>query len=381
MKKKLRTGFTTGTAAAAATKGALRFIVEGRKPAAVKIRLLTGDTITIPLHRCHSTGEGRAECSVIKDAGDDPDVTHKAEIGARVTLTKSKTGPGSRPGPQIIIRGGQGVGRVTKPGLEVPPGQAAINPGPRQMISEAIYDVLGQDDPDLTVSTEIFVPRGQALAEKTLNARLGILGGISILGTTGIVRPMSHDAFTATIKSALSVARAAGLDQVVLTTGRRSERYAQNHWPQISVEAFIQIGDFFKISLEFAAQKGFDQITLAVFFGKALKMAQGVAHTHAAKSALTMTKLAQWTGEITGDRKFAETVLAANTARHAFDLMYKAYPEVVSHVGRRVVESAELFAGKGLRVRNVIFDYKGNIFYDSALSNKKIATKTPRHEV
>ena len=365
MKKKLRTGFTTGTAAAAATKGALRFIVEGQKPAAVKIRLLTGDHITIPVHRCRLTREGRAECSVIKDAGDDPDVTHKAEIGARVTLTKSKAGSGSRPGPQIIIRGGQGVGRVTKPGLEVPPGQAAINPGPRRMISEAIYDVLGQDDPDLSVSTEIFVPRGQELAEKTLNARLGILGGISILGTTGIVRPMSHDAFTATIKSALSVARAAGLDQVVLTTGRRSERYAQNHWPQISAEAFIQIGDFFKMSLEFAAQKGFDQITLAVFFGKALKMAQGVAHTHAAKSALTMNKLAQWTGEITGDRKFAETVQAANTARHAFDLIHQSCPEVVFHVGRQIVASAKIFAGRGLKIRSVIFDYTGDIFFDS----------------
>jgi len=365
MKKKLRTGFTTGTAAAAATKGALRLIVDGQKPAGVRIRLLTGDYIDIPVHQCHSDREGRAECSVIKDAGDDPDVTHKAEIGARVRLTKSIAATGSGRGPKIIIRGGRGVGRVTKPGLEVPPGQAAINPGPRKMITEAIHDVLGQDDPAITVSTEIFVPRGQVLAEKTLNARLGILGGISILGTTGIVRPMSHAAFTATINSALSVARAAGLKQAVLTTGRRSERYAQNHWPQISAEAFIQIGDFFKMSLESAAQKGFDQITLAVFFGKALKMAQGVEHTHAAKSALTMTKLAQWTREITRDMELAETVLEANTARHAFDLMYKTHPEVVGHVGRRVVESAELFAGKGLSVRSVIFDFKGNIFFDS----------------
>jgi cobalt-precorrin-5B (C1)-methyltransferase len=365
MKKKLRTGFTTGTAAAAATKAALRFIVEGQEPSEVPIRLLTGDIITIPVHRCRPLSKGRAECSVIKDAGDDPDVTHKAEIGARVIVTKSKTGPRPTPGPEIHIRGGQGVGRVTKPGLEVPPGQAAINPGPRKMITEAIYDVLGQDDPDIAVTAEIYVPRGQVLAEKTLNARLGILGGISILGTTGIVRPMSHDAFAATIRSALSVARATGLNEVVLTTGRRSERYAQNHWPRISAEAFIQIGDFFKMSLASAAQKGFDQITLAVFFGKALKMAQGVAHTHAAKSALTLTALARWTREISGDRKLAETVLAANTARHAFDLICRAHPEVVWHVGRRVVESAELFAGKGLRVRSVIFDYKGNIFYDS----------------
>jgi len=365
MKKKLRTGFTTGTAAAAATKGALRLIVEGQKPAAVKIRLLTGDTITIPVHRCHSAREGRAECSVIKDAGDDPDVTHKAEIGARVLLTRSKTRPESDRGTKIVIDGGPGVGRVTKPGLEVPPGQAAINPGPRQMISEAIHDVLGQDDPDLTVSTEIFVPRGLELAEKTLNARLGILGGISILGTTGIVRPMSHEAFIATIESALSVARAAGLDEVFLTTGRRSERYAQIHWPRAAPEAFVQIGDFFKMSLESAAKRGFSRITLSVFFGKAVKMAQGVPHTHAAKSAMSMRQLGQWALEITKDKNFSKAILSANTARHAFDLIHKSCPEVAFHVGRQVVESAKLFAGRGLKIRSVIFDYTGDIFFDS----------------
>ena len=365
MKKKLRTGFTTGTAAAAATKGALHLIVEGKKPATVQIRLLTGDYITIPVHSCHSARQGRAQCSVIKDAGDDPDVTHKAEIGARVMLTKSKTGPRPNQGPHIIIRGGKGVGRVTKPGLEVPAGQPAINPGPRKMITEAIHDVLGPDDPDFTVSTEIFVPRGRVLAEKTLNARLGILGGISILGTTGIVRPMSHDAFIATIKSALSVARAAGLDQVVLTTGRRSERYAQTHWPEISPEAFIQIGDFFKMSLQSAVKRGFNRITLAVFFGKALKMAQGVPHTHAAKSAMTMSKLAEWAFEITSDKDFSKTVLSANTARHAFDLIHQTCPEVIYHVGRQIVESAKKFADTKLEIRSVIFDYTGKIFFDS----------------
>ena len=365
MKKKLRTGFTTGTAAAAATKGALRLIVEGKKPAAVQIRLLTGDKITIPIHMCRSTRAGRAECSVIKDAGDDPDVTHKAEIGAKVMLTTSKTGQKPHQDPNIIIRGGKGVGRITKPGLEVPAGQPAINPGPRKMISEAINDVLGKDSTDYTVSTEIFVPLGQVLAEKTLNARLGILGGISILGTTGVVRPMSHDAFIATIESALSVARASGLNQAVLTTGRRSERYAQNHWPQISPEAFIQIGDFFKMSLESASKKDFDRITLAVFFGKALKMAQGVPHTHAAKSAMTMKKLAEWAFEITGDGDFSKNILTANTARHAFDLIQKPCPDVIFHVGRQIVETAKLFAGTNLKIRSVIFDYKGNIFFDS----------------
>jgi cobalt-precorrin-5B (C1)-methyltransferase len=365
MKKKLRSGFTTGTAAAAATKGALRLIIDGKKPEAVQIRFLTGDKIKIPVHTCLSPGEGRAECIIIKDAGDDPDVTHKAEIGARVELTKNKTGERPGKGPKILIRGGKGVGRVTKPGLEVPPGQPAINSGPRKMITEAIQDVLGKDGVRYTVDTEIFVPRGRELAEKTLNARLGILDGISILGTTGIVRPMSHDAFIATIESALSVARASGLNQVFLTTGRRSERYAQMHWPGVSPEAFIQIGDFFKMSLEAAAKRGFSRVTLTVFFGKAVKMAQGVPHTHAAKSAMTMNELADWVFDLSGDRQLSKTVLAANTARHAFDIMRNRCPEVINYVGRRIVEAARRFAGTGLRIRSVIFDYKGNIFFDS----------------
>jgi cobalt-precorrin-5B (C1)-methyltransferase len=366
MKKELRSGFTTGTAAAAATKGALLLILEGKKPDRVQIRFLTGDKITIAVHTCKSPQAGRAECSVIKDAGDDPDVTHKAEIGARVVLTRSKTRKKFDQSPKIIISGGHGVGRVTKPGLEIPPGQPAINPGPRKMITEAIQDVLGENSGEYTVSTEIFVPRGRELAEKTLNARLGILDGLSILGTTGIVRPMSHDAFIATIKSALSVAQASGIHEVFLTTGRRSERYAQAHWPQASPEAFIQIGDFFKMTLESAAKREFSRITLAVFFGKAVKMAQGVPHTHAAKSAMTMNRLAEWVFEITGDKDLSNTVLAANTARHAFDLIHQTCPEVVFHVGRQIVDSAKKFTGTNLKIRSVIFDYQGGIFFDYA---------------
>jgi cobalt-precorrin-5B (C1)-methyltransferase len=368
MKKKLRTGFTTGTAAAAATKGALRLILEGRPPAEVRIRLLTGDDIVIPIDGCLLEENDRAVCSVIKDAGDDPDVTHKAEIGARVTLVQHKADRGADAGIRIIISGGEGVGRVTKPGLEVEPGQPAINPGPRKMIAAAIQDALGSSHRNCTVNTEIFVPQGKKLAEKTLNARLGILGGISILGTTGIVRPMSHDAFIAAIESALSVAHATGCDRVVLTTGRRSERFAQTHWPHLPPEAFIQIGDFFQASLASAAKKGgLKHITLAVFFGKALKMAQGAAHTHAAKSEMTLGRLAEWTRELAADDRLSEMVLSANTARHAFDLIHSQCPQVIFHVGRQIVKAARIFAGPGLNIRSVIFDFNGNIFFDSEI--------------
>jgi cobalt-precorrin-5B (C1)-methyltransferase len=153
---------------------------------------------------------------------------------------------------------------------------------------------------------------------------------------------------------------------VFLTTGRRSERYAQTHWPQVSPEAFIQIGDFFKMSLESAAKRGFSRITLTVFFGKAVKMAQGVPHTHAAKSEMTMNRLAEWVRDISGNRKLSETVLAANTARHAFDILQEPCPEVINHVGRQIVETAQKFAGTSFKIRSVIFDYQGNIFFEYA---------------
>ena len=372
MKKKLRTGFTTGTAAAAATKGALVMILENKAPSRVPIRLLTGDTLTISVHTCALVKPGEATCSVIKDAGDDPDVTHKAEIGATVKILDDKTrmSTNNPPHRQVIISGGHGVGRVTKPGLEVPPGEPAINPGPRKMIHNAIVDVFKKYRRNQSVQVEVFVPEGEKLAEKTLNARLGILGGISILGTTGIVRPMSHDAFIATIQSALSVARSTKLDHVVMTTGRRSERFAQSYWPALPEEAFIQIGDFFKMSMVSASELGFEHITLAVFFGKASKMAQAIPHTHAAKARLTMNKLYEWSLALTGDEQFSKRILEANTARHAFDMIKPDHPEIISMVGRKIVDSARAFTAADMAVDSIIFDYNGEIAFDSTKSTK-----------
>jgi cobalt-precorrin-5B (C1)-methyltransferase len=296
---------------------------------------------------------------VIKDAGDDPDATHKAEIGVRVTLRED------RPGGTVRITGGEGVGRVTKPGLEVPPGAPAINPGPRRMIHQAVSEVLTEFSRHDSVDVEIFVPEGVAIARRTLNARLGILGGISILGTTGRVKPMSHAAYIATIRAGLSVARAAGLDEAVLTTGRRSEKHARARWPELPEEAFVQIGDFFRSSLETAAKLDFSIITLTVFFGKAVKMALGFPHTHAARACLTLDRLAEWAFETTGDEALSASVASANTARHAFEFIHPRYPILIAAVGRRMVDSAEGFAGPSVHVRGIILDFEGNPIFDS----------------
>jgi cobalt-precorrin-5B (C1)-methyltransferase len=368
LKRKLKTGFTTGTAAAAAAKGALCYLLEGQMPSSVNIELLTGDKIAIPIHHCMQMAANKAKCTVIKDAGDDPDVTHNAEIGSEVTLEamQSQGRAHTEHHNGIHITGGAGVGIITKPGLEMPPGQPAINSGPRKMINQAIKDTLAKHHVQHAVSVEIFVPKGEEIAQKTLNARLGILGGISILGTTGLVRPMSHDAFIATIDSALSVARASGNSNVVLTTGRRSERCAQKLWPLLPEEAFIQIGDFFKRSLEIATGHCFADITLAIFFGKAVKMAQRVPHTHAAKSRLTLDKLSVWAMQTTQDSELSQKILAANTARHAFDMIYPDHPEVIAFVGKQVIRSAKMFASENSRIHVVIFDYEGRVAYKSA---------------
>jgi len=363
-KETLKTGFTTGAAAAAAAKAALQLLLDDAPPGAVEISFLSGGTRTIPVHRCRRETADTAVCTIIKDAGDDPDITHRAEIGARVTRRRNGHAV------DVEITGGDGVGRVTKPGLEIPPGEPAINSGPRKMIRQEIQDCFLARNQSGAVRVEVFVPRGEELAKNTLNARLGILGGISILGTTGIERPMSHEAYVATIASSLSVAAAAGCRCVVFSTGRRSERFAQARWPELPVESFVQIGDFFEQSLKLAVQQGLTRVMLAVFFGKAVKMAQGFAHTHAAKSSLSLPVLAAWTRAATGDSGFAEKIRRANTARQAFEYIRESCPEMLTHVGNRVLACARRFAGERVDMGCVVFDFLGNAVFEQEASSQ-----------
>jgi cobalt-precorrin-5B (C1)-methyltransferase len=369
-KRKLRCGFTTGAAAAAAAKGALLALCSGGRPVSVEIAFLTGEPRRklrrIDMHRLERLSATEAICTVIKDAGDDPDVTHKAEIGVRLRLDRDRVGRA------VAITGGRGVGTVTKPGLDVAVGEAAINPGPRKMIRQSIEAVFKAFPPARPVVVEVFIPGGVALARKTLNARLGILGGLSVLGTTGIVSPVSHRAYMVTIEKALGVARAAGLEEVVLTTGRRSERFAHAHLNHLPEEGLVQIGDFFQKGLTLAAAAGFSKVTLAVFFGKAVKQARGVPHTHAAKARQTLETLARWTREETGDTALGEVVEKANTARHAFDLLMPYHPAVIARVGREMLRQARKFAGDKLAVNAMLFDYAGRpIFHVEADGGEK----------
>jgi len=281
-KKHLRTGYTTGSCASAAAKGAALTLL-GAHPKEVKVELPMGTTATIPLQKSWIKN-GAAYCTVIKDAGDDPDVTHGAEIGARLFLTPSKK-KGSSERLPIILKGGEGIGVVTKPGLSVKKDEAAITPVPRKMIRYSVRGALGRN-PELSASLSrvevvLFVPRGEELAKRTFNPRLGILGGISILGTTGIVKPFSHQAYRETICCALQIARAAGCKGIILSTGGLSDRLARACFPHLREESFIQMGDYVGFSLNQALQKNFHHITIAAFMGKLSKIAAGCTYTHA----------------------------------------------------------------------------------------------------
>ena len=357
----LKTGFTTGAAAAAATKGALYFLLSGKRKTRVKIRFLNNQKRFIKIFKIKKLSDNCAECLVIKDAGDDPDITHKAQIGIKLSFLKTV-------GKGIAIIGGKGVGVVTKPGLELTVGDYAINPGPRTMILESVKSVYSnlkkKQKKDLLI--EVFVPKGRELAKKTLNARLGIIGGISILGTTGIVRPMSHEAYIATIKASVKIAAAANERTLVYTTGRRSERFAMDLFPNLNDLNFIQTGDFFKASIhEAVIVEAIDQLIITVFFGKAVKMAMGFEHTHAAKSELTLKTLATWAKKITSNKELYNNILNANTARHAFSYISPEFPDLISCVGNKIVENAESFADKKLRIFCVIFDFNGNPIFNS----------------
>ena len=242
---------------------------------------------------------------MVKDGGDDPDVTHGAEIVVDVELLP--------PGP-VLIEGGEGVGTVTKPGLGLEIGGPAINPVPRKMILENAAPLLGGRGARVTVS----VPKGRELAPKTDNPRLGILGGISILGTSGIVVPFSTASFAASIRQSLSVASAAGAGDVVLTTGGRSEEFASRMF-ELPDHCYVQMGDFAGYAVGQCAKKGLRGVHVAGFVGKMAKMAAGVRQTHVKGSKVDMGMLAS-IARGCGSQAAADRIEKANTARHALEI-------------------------------------------------------------
>src|SRR5215475_12481216 len=310
----LRSGYTTGAGATAAMKGALYALIYQHYVPQVTIRLPLGQEVTFALHTCsYTTHEGYG--SVIKDAGDDPDVTHQAEICARVMWSES---------PGVHLTRGVGVGLVTKQGLPVPVGEPAINTVPRQMLTETVHNVLvAVPHPPPGVTVEISVPHGEELAKKTLNPRLGIIGGISILGTTGIVVPYSTAAWEASVVQNIDVAVAQQCEHLVFTVGGRGERFAQRLFT-LSEIAFVQIADFFGLALRHAATAGVRRVTLASMVGKLAKFAAGNESVHSRENTQDFAFLGDLARRAGAEESLVQQVHGANTAQEVSERMAEA---------------------------------------------------------
>jgi cobalt-precorrin-5B (C1)-methyltransferase len=312
-KQALRTGWTTGTCAAAAAKAATATLRTSEMQDTVEIGLPDGRRVSFLVDECTLIPGEEAEAVVVKDAGDDPDVTH----GARLTATVRWRGE-----PGLELDGGEGVGVVTKPGLGLEVGGPAINPVPRAMITQAVGEVA--DLATQGIRVVISVPDGERMARKTTNARLGIIGGISILGTTGIVRPFSTASWRASVEQAISVLAAQGEDTVVLCTGGRTEKGAMKLLPHLPEVCFVEVGDFTGAALRKAVQHELKHVVFAGMAGKLSKLAAGVLMTHYTRSKVDLALLADITRAAGGPEDLAAQTASANTARHAAELWDQA---------------------------------------------------------
>jgi cobalt-precorrin-5B (C1)-methyltransferase len=345
MAKRLRSGFTTGSCAAAAAKAAALALMEGFCPEEIAIPFPDGSRKSFRVHSYRSA-EGVATASVLKDAGDDPDVTNGAEIVATISSRQKSEDDDCVEMGNIRICRGVGVGRVTKPGLAVAVGEPAINPVPRRMICEAVREVTGEEKMTVTIS----VPQGEELVKKTLNHRLGIVGGLSILGTTGIVRPISADAWTATIKASLDVAREAGLAEVVLSTGRTSEKGAQQLL-DLPEEAYAMMGDYLEFSLREAAARAFKTIHLAGMWAKIMKAALRIPQTHVRHGALEVAEGARLLAELGAKGELLARLERSNTAREMYSHIEEAgKDELIRAVCRKAREYCQETTGGTVRI-------------------------------
>ena len=355
-----RTGFTTGACSAAAAAAAVQGLVHGAVPDAVDCLLPNGDTVRFAVNdgRCDvSTADApaTAHAMVIKDAGDDPDCTDKAHLTADVSLRRDLPG-------QVVLTGGLGVGTVTMPGLGLTVGGPAINPVPRRNIAAKVQAAAGELLEETGFEVCISVPQGLEMAKKALTARLGILGGISILGTTGIVKPYSTSAYRASVVQGVQVAATLGHGVVVLTTGGRTEQFAMKERAALPPACFVQMGDFLRYALDEAVAQGLTEVVIGGMVGKLTKIAQGETITHANRAEVDTGLLAQLAAGIGASPQVCAEIAAAETARFAAERMQAlglatAFHEALAQAVVRTLMAPDRYGGKfGLQVLVCDFD-------------------------
>lgn len=371
-RRELRSGYTTGACAAAAAKSATMLLLDLAKAGEVEIPFPDGGRHKF---RINDSGfriqDKTAWAAVIKDAGDDPDVTNGAEIRAEARFTDMKIMQDAEHDSEaaLSIRGGRGVGVITRPGLSLPVGESAINPVPRKMIKDAVMEAVAayraqeSDRPLFALEITISVPHGEQLAEKTLNSRLGVIGGISILGTTGIVKPLSTEAWTATITSSMDVAKAMGHTEVVLSAGRASEKAHMKRF-NLPEESYVMMGDYLEFALLDAKKHGFTKIHLCAQWAKTLKIAMATPQTHVRHGAIDIKKAVGFLDslniEVPQEAEF-------NTAREIFDFICSASTNPkLSFL--KICAAAKGYAAKiteGATVIAHLVSYDGEIIADS----------------
>ena len=350
--KKLRTGYTTGSSATAASKAALLSILDQREIKEIEITLPKKSTIKIPVNGC-KYDTSKAVCSVIKDGGDDPDVTHGAEIVVELSLTANKG--------EIEIDGGKGVGIVTKPGLGLEINRPAINPVPKKMINGNLREIGGKILKEKGIRVVISVPKGKELGPRTDNPRIGIRDGISILGTSGIVIPFSTASYAASIRQNLDVSIAMGNDTVVLTTGGRSEDFAKKI-VDLPEHCFVQMGDFSGYTIQQCGRKNIKKAYVVGFIGKLAKMAAGVKQTHVKGSKVDMSFLADIARKANADEKVIDKIKKANTARHVSEIIQESnIAGFFDLICDKVYRHMRDHSGQKVPIDVILFDFEGNV--------------------
>lgn len=347
----LRRGWTTGACATAAATAAYGALLTGGFADPVTITLPGGQEPSFPLSR-HDLDGGRATAGIIKDAGDDPDVTHGAEIIVQVELAEHGAG--------VVFRAGEGVGTVTLPGLPLAVGEPAINAAPRAMMESAVAGLAARHNADGDVEITVSIPGGEALAEKTMNGRLGILGGLSILGTTGIVIPYSCASWIHSIHQGIDVARATGISHIAAATGSTSERaVAKMHG--LGEQALIDMGDFAGGMLKHLRAHPVERLTLAGGFGKLTKLSQGHLDLHSSRSSVDMDALAATLADLGAPADVVERAKSANTAMEVLELAAGESLAVADRIAAEARAVALATLSGGTQVEVCVFDRNGNL--------------------
>lgn len=355
--KKLRLGYTTGSCAAAAAQAAAVHLLTGKRPETAELLTPKGILLRLPVRFFHET-EGAVTYGVKKDGGDDPDATHGLWILATVSRVS---------GEELIIDGGEGVGRVTRPGLDQPVGSAAINRVPRRMIREQVLAVIEKAGYSQGMKVVISVPEGEETAKRTFNPRLGIVGGISILGTSGIVMPMSEEALIATIRVEMEMQKAAGKKFLLMVPGNYGEDFL-SRYPQVDTSLAVKCSNYVGAVLEMAVEMGFEGILFVAHIGKFIKVSGGIMNTHSHQADCRAELLAAQALRRGADIETAQQILNTDTTEEAARILKEAgmLKETMEEVMERIVSYMQHHVQGQLRTEAIVFSSVYGVLGESA---------------